>query len=92
MIPVYYTLSICYDLRILNWDVMNENMHYHWYEDHTGNKAISQRLFEFVDKLDPDHQLFLNDYNVLNSGLYNYVCTLFIIIISMKQSLFITCT
>ena len=58
---------------MINWDVINENIHYQWYEDNTDDTQISMDLFRLVRSLDPEAELFLNDYNILMGGLYDYV-------------------
>lgn len=50
--------------RFLHWDVNNEMLHGSFFEDRLG-PDIRQWMFERTRELDPDVQLFVNDYNII---------------------------
>lgn len=43
----------------------NENLHGQFYEQHTGDNRITQKMFEQIHQADSKPKLFINDYNVL---------------------------
>ncbi len=51
-----------------HWDVNNEMLHGSYYADRLGD-GIRAWMFQQAQALDPDCQLFVNDYNILNGGL-----------------------
>ncbi|XP_027937857.1 endo-1,4-beta-xylanase 5-like [Vigna unguiculata] len=53
-----------YKGQLIAWDVMNENLHFHFFEDNLGQNASAEayaRAFE----LDPGTKMFLNEYNTI---------------------------
>lgn len=53
-----------YKGRLIGWDVMNENVHFTYFEEMLGKNA-SAIVFSLASKLDPDIPLFLNEYNTV---------------------------
>ncbi|KFK39976.1 hypothetical protein AALP_AA3G313800 [Arabis alpina] len=53
-----------YKGRLVGWDVMNENVHFRYFEDMLGINA-SAIVFSLASKLDPDIPLFLNEFNTV---------------------------
>ncbi|PIA51227.1 hypothetical protein AQUCO_01100218v1, partial [Aquilegia coerulea] len=53
-----------YANQLIAWDVVNENMHYSFFEDRFG-KNFSALVFQKAHKLDSKATLFLNEYNTL---------------------------
>lgn len=53
-----------YKGRLVGWDVMNENVHFNYYEDMLGKNA-SAMIYSLASNLDPDIPLFLNEYNTV---------------------------
>ncbi|KAJ0233439.1 Endo-1,4-beta-xylanase 4 [Hirschfeldia incana] len=53
-----------YKGRLIGWDVMNENLHYSYYEDMLGKNA-SAMIYSLASKIDPDVPLFINEYNTI---------------------------
>lgn len=51
--------------RLLHWDVNNENLHGDFFERHTKDPDITQKMFQWIHSIDPSIKLFLNDYAVL---------------------------
>ncbi|CAC5398808.1 unnamed protein product [Mytilus coruscus] len=51
-----------------HWDVNNENLHAHPFEDLTHDPHITQKMFDWIHALEPNNKLFLNEYNVITSG------------------------
>lgn len=49
---------------LIGWDVMNENLHYSFYEEKLGPNA-SAMFHQIVRAMDPGTPLHLNEYNVL---------------------------
>lgn len=56
-----YRLSRCE-----HWDVNNENLHEQFFEDHTGDHQITQKMFQAIHELDPEPTLFINDYYIMS--------------------------
>uniref|UniRef100_A0A2C9LDA6 GH10 domain-containing protein n=1 Tax=Biomphalaria glabrata TaxID=6526 RepID=A0A2C9LDA6_BIOGL len=56
--------------RLSHWDVYNEDLHFHMYEEHTGDYGYIQHMFRTVHAADPTPLLFLNDYNIVAQGSY----------------------
>ncbi|KAK1300286.1 hypothetical protein QJS10_CPB13g00522 [Acorus calamus] len=50
--------------QVIGWDVMNENLHFSFFEDHLGWNA-SALSFQRAHQLDPKTPLFMNDYNTI---------------------------
>ncbi|XP_051146917.1 endo-1,4-beta-xylanase 5-like [Andrographis paniculata] len=55
-----------YSGDVIAWDVMNENLHYSFFEDNLGPNA-SAMFYQIVRALDPSTPLFLNEYNTLEN-------------------------
>ncbi|XP_010488907.1 PREDICTED: uncharacterized protein LOC104766677 [Camelina sativa] len=53
-----------YKGRLIGWDLMNENVHFSYFEDMLGTNA-SAIFFSLASKLDPDIPLFMNEFNTL---------------------------
>ncbi|KAF1880684.1 hypothetical protein Lal_00011743 [Lupinus albus] len=50
--------------ELIAWDVMNENLHFHFYEDKLGKNA-SEEYYAKAYHLDPNTTMFLNEFNTL---------------------------
>ncbi|XXG86171.1 hypothetical protein AAC387_Pa11g1115 [Persea americana] len=55
-----------YKGEFIHWDVNNELLHFHFYEQRLGPDA-NLRFFERVQREDPRTTLFLNDFNVIET-------------------------
>ncbi|KAG5074971.1 hypothetical protein JHK84_056202 [Glycine max] len=53
-----------YKGELIAWDVMNENLHFHFYEDKFGENA-SAVAYATAYELDPEPKLFLNEFNTI---------------------------
>jgi len=53
-----------YKGRLIGWDVMNENVHFNYFENMLGGNA-SAIVYSLASKLDPDIPLFLNEFNTV---------------------------
>ncbi|CAI8604817.1 unnamed protein product [Vicia faba] len=53
-----------YKGELIAWDVMNENVHFHFYEDKLGENA-SEIYYLRAYELDPKTTLFMNEYNTI---------------------------
>lgn len=53
-----------YKDTVLDWDVVNENLHYSFFEDTLGANA-SAMFYNLAQTLDPNKTLFINEYNTL---------------------------
>lgn len=62
------------NFRLEHWDVNNENLHAHPFEDLTHDPHITQKMFDWIHALEPNNKLFLNEYNVITSGDTTTVC------------------
>ena len=51
--------------HFLDWDVSNEQLHFSFYEDALSDPDVSTNLFLAAQEIDPQAQLFVNDYNTL---------------------------
>ncbi|XP_050414644.1 anti-sigma-I factor RsgI6-like [Patella vulgata] len=54
--------------KFRHWDVNNENLHLHFYEDKLHDQYITQWMFRETKKLDPSAKCYLNDYNIIASS------------------------
>ena len=61
-------ISLCYTYRVEHWDVNNENVHFDFFENGTGNINITADMFKEIRKFDPKVKLFLNDYNIMEGS------------------------
>jgi GH35 family endo-1,4-beta-xylanase len=50
--------------QLIAWDVMNENLHFSFFEDKLGKNA-SSRYFKRAYELDPKTTMFLNEFNTI---------------------------
>lgn len=50
--------------QLIAWDVMNENLHFSFFEDKLGKNA-SAEYYARAYQLDPDTTMFLNEYNTI---------------------------
>ncbi|BFG42073.1 hypothetical protein CerSpe_283470 [Prunus speciosa] len=63
--------------QLIAWDVMNENLHFRFFEDNLGENA-SAESYSIAQQLDPDTVMFMNEYNTIeysedkNSSAANY--------------------
>ncbi|GAB4853186.1 hypothetical protein Ancab_017373 [Ancistrocladus abbreviatus] len=55
-----------YKGEFINWDVNNENLHYHFYEERLGPNA-TLNFFESAHQVDPLATLFMNEFNVVET-------------------------
>ncbi|XP_077215591.1 endo-1,4-beta-xylanase 5-like [Tasmannia lanceolata] len=53
--------------KILGWDVMNENLHFSFYESKLGADA-SANFFQRAHQLDPRTTMFMNEYNTIEES------------------------
>nr|CAD1837817.1 unnamed protein product [Ananas comosus var. bracteatus] len=53
-----------YKGQVIAWDVVNENLHFSYFEDKLGTDA-SKVFYQEAHKLDADTMMFLNEYNTL---------------------------
>ncbi|KAK7258049.1 hypothetical protein RIF29_32449 [Crotalaria pallida] len=56
-----------YKGQLIGWDVVNENMHFSFFESKLGQQFSSQ-VFRVVHKIDPRVTLFLNEYNTIEDS------------------------
>lgn len=50
--------------ELIGWDVVNENLHFRFFEDKLGENA-SAVIFSMVKRLESDTILFMNEYNTI---------------------------
>lgn len=55
-----------YKGKLTGWDVVNENLHWDYFEKMLGENA-SSRFYNLAYKLDPDVTLFVNEYNTIEN-------------------------
>ncbi|XP_058773666.1 endo-1,4-beta-xylanase 5-like [Vicia villosa] len=53
-----------YNGQVIAWDVMNENLHCHYFEDNLGENA-SAIYYSTAYHLDPNTMMFMNEYNTI---------------------------
>ncbi|KAJ1397288.1 Glycoside hydrolase family 10 domain [Sesbania bispinosa] len=53
-----------YKGEVIAWDVVNENVHFHFFEDKLGVNASSV-FYSTAYKLDPNTTMFFNEYNTI---------------------------
>jgi len=53
-------------ISLEHWDVNNENLHGHAFEDLTKHADINREIFNWVHAKDHNVKLFLNEYNVIS--------------------------
>ncbi|CAN6282948.1 unnamed protein product [Urochloa humidicola] len=54
--------------KLIAWDVVNENLHYNFFESRLGPDA-SARIYGLVGQLDSDAILFMNEFNTLEQPM-----------------------
>jgi len=59
-----YSVVSRYKGQVIAWDVVNENLHFNFYEGKLGEGA-SGIFYQKASQLDPNTLMFLNDYNTL---------------------------
>ena len=62
--------------RVEHWDVQNELLHGHWYEETLKDPHVSENMFKMARPLDPYPKLYLNDFTAVNSGASTEVSVL----------------
>lgn len=50
--------------KLIAWDVVNENLHFRFFEDNLGENA-SAEFYRIAHQLDPNTIMFLNEYNTI---------------------------
>jgi GH35 family endo-1,4-beta-xylanase len=68
-----FTRFNCLRPRVQHWDVNNEMLHWKYYVYKLNDSSIREWMFRKVREIDPKVKLFLNDYEVVASGLYTQV-------------------
>ncbi|KAL5717653.1 endo-1,4-beta-xylanase [Ranunculus cassubicifolius] len=53
--------------QLIAWDVVNENLHFSFFEDKFG-KNFTALMFQKTHMIDPQTTLFMNDYNTLEES------------------------
>lgn len=53
-----------YKGQLIAWDVVNENMHFSYFEDKLGKDA-SAKFYNEAHNLDPGTKMFLNEFNTI---------------------------
>ncbi|KAL2329096.1 hypothetical protein Fmac_022523 [Flemingia macrophylla] len=53
-----------YKGQLIAWDVVNENLHFSFFESKLG-ETFSARMFNEANKIDAQTPLFLNEYNII---------------------------
>jgi len=56
-----------YKGNLVAWDVVNENLHFSFFESKLG-KTFSSKIFDEVHKIDEQTTLFLNEYNTIEES------------------------
>ncbi|KAL3641196.1 hypothetical protein CASFOL_016164 [Castilleja foliolosa] len=54
-----------YKGRLIHWDVVNENMHYNFFETQLGKPSASTYFYQTANQIDPNALLFLNEFNTI---------------------------
>ncbi|GMN37907.1 hypothetical protein TIFTF001_007199 [Ficus carica] len=63
--------------KLIAWDVVNENLHFSFFEDKLG-KTASAMYYQIAQQLDPTTTMFMNEYNTIEysgdefSSPFNY--------------------
>ncbi|XP_024020917.1 uncharacterized protein LOC21384356 [Morus notabilis] len=53
-----------YSGKLIGWDVVNENLHFSFFEDKLSQNA-SAEFYHIAQQLDPNTTMFLNEYNTI---------------------------
>ncbi|XVE49333.1 hypothetical protein DITRI_Ditri01bG0074400 [Diplodiscus trichospermus] len=56
-----------YKGQVIGWDVVNENLHFNFFESRLGADA-SGRFYKMANDIDPSVTLFMNEYNTLEES------------------------
>ncbi|KAF8013932.1 hypothetical protein BT93_I1712 [Corymbia citriodora subsp. variegata] len=56
-----------YKGQVIGWDVVNENLHFSFFEDKLGPKE-SANAYKIAKSIDPSTTLFLNEYNTIEDS------------------------
>ncbi|XP_058772211.1 endo-1,4-beta-xylanase 5-like [Vicia villosa] len=56
-----------YKGQVIGWDVVNENLHFSYFENKLGND-FTPKVFTQVHDIDPKTTLFLNEYNTIEDS------------------------
>ncbi|GER36378.1 Endo-1,4-beta-xylanase C, partial [Striga asiatica] len=56
-----------YKGQLIHWDVMNENLHFNFFETKLGNQA-SRQFYSMANKIDGRATPFLNEYNTIEDA------------------------
>ena len=59
--------------RFQHWDVNNEMLHGSYFSERLKPKNIRDWMFNKSKEMDPQAQLFLNDFDVIENGLLTKV-------------------
>lgn len=65
--------------QLIAWDVVNENLHFSFFEDKLGDQNASAEYFSEAYQLDPTPIMFMNEYNTIEycrdekSSVANYL-------------------
>ncbi|XP_041010625.1 endo-1,4-beta-xylanase 5-like [Juglans microcarpa x Juglans regia] len=51
--------------KLIAWDVVNENLHFSFFEDKLGDQNASAEYFSEAYRLDPTPIMFMNEYNTI---------------------------
>ncbi|GFQ08544.1 endo-1 4-beta-xylanase a [Phtheirospermum japonicum] len=54
-----------YQGKFIQWDVVNENMHYNFFENNLGSISASTYFYQTANQIDPATTPFLNEYNTI---------------------------
>ena len=74
-----------YLFRLRHWDVNNENLHGDFYETKLQNANITMDMFRKVHSIDPDVELFLNDFDIVTKSSHRTVVSYFLIQTSKRR-------
>ena len=64
-------------LRLVQWDIQNEHMAGHYYEERLQNENITKSFYVRARNLDSETKLYLNEYQCITSGAQTEVGTRF---------------
>ncbi|XP_022762138.1 uncharacterized protein LOC111308052 [Durio zibethinus] len=56
-----------YKGQVIGWDVVNENLHFNFFESKLGQDA-SDTFYKMAGNIDPSTTLFMNDYNTIEES------------------------
>ncbi|XXG48759.1 hypothetical protein AAC387_Pa02g3119 [Persea americana] len=56
-----------YEGQVIGWDVVNENMHFNFFESRLGGNT-STEVFQTAHNLDPNTPMFINEYNTIEDS------------------------